>query len=88
MADNNKYIFGSYTLKQISMIEADYYVVRFDSDFHNEEGYYLFTKSQANTIYSKLTKDLASVVQRGTQKDREYASEIILGMAVEPVRYH
>lgn len=85
---DNKYVFGTYTLKQISLIESEYFVVRFDSDFFNQDGYYLFTKSQAKEIYKKLVYDLSSVVQQGIQKDREYASDIILGMIIEPVRYH
>ena len=85
---NNKYPFGTYTMKQISMIEADYYVIRFDGDYFNEDGYYLFTKSQANNIYAKLVKDLAAVVQQGIKKDREYAADIMLEMIIEPVRYH
>ena len=70
------------------MIEADYYTVRFDSDFYNSDGYYLFTKSQANKIYSGLVKDLVGVIHQGTPKDKKYAKEIMLGMIVEPVRYH
>lgn len=84
----NKYVFGTYTLKQISMIESQYFVVRFDGDYFNEDGYYLFTMPQAKEIYKKLVYDLSSVVQQGVQKDREYASDIILGMIIEPVRYH
>jgi hypothetical protein len=84
----NDYIFGTYTMKQISMIESDYYVIHFEGDFFNENGYYLFTQSQAKSIYTKLAKDLASVVQHGVQRDKVQAADLILGMTVEPVRYH
>lgn len=84
----DKSYFGTYTTKQISMIEGEYYTVRFDSDFFNEDGYYLFTKSQAKTIYDRLIKDLVVVVREGIKKDREYASDLIMEMVIEPVRYH
>lgn len=88
MKDNAAQVFGSYTLKQVSMIESEYFVIRFDGDFFNEDGYYLFTMSQAKTIYRKLVADLSSVVHEGVKKDKELASEIMLGMVIEPVRYH
>ena len=85
---NDNFYFGNYTLKQISAIESEYFVVRFDGDFFNDEGYYLFTKSQAKTLYSRLVKDLASAIHHGVKKDRELAAEIMLEMVIEPVRYH
>jgi len=36
---DNEQIFGSYTIRQVSMIEAEYFVIRFDGDFFNEDGY-------------------------------------------------
>lgn len=84
----DNFYFGSYTIKQISMIESEYFVIHFDGDFFNQEGYYLFTMSQAKKIYSGLIKDLVAVIHEGVQKDKDYAKEIMLGMIIEPVRYH
>lgn len=70
------------------MIESEYFVIRFDGDFFNEDGYYLFTFSQAKTIYRKLAADLAEVVREGIKKDKELASDMLLGLVIEPVRYH
>jgi hypothetical protein len=44
--------------------------------------------SQAKKIYSGLIKDLVAVIHEGVQKDKDYAKEIMLGMIIEPVRYH
>lgn len=85
---DNEQIFGSYTLKQVSMIESEYFVIRFDGDFFNEDGYMLFTMSQAREIHKSLVSDLSSVIKNGIPKDKLYALELILGMVIEPVRYH
>lgn len=70
------------------MIESEYFVIRFDSDFFNEDGYMLFTMLQAKAIHKSIVSDLSSVIKNGIQKDKEYALELLLGMIVEPVRYH
>jgi hypothetical protein len=85
---NNEFVFGSYTIKQVSMIESEYFVIRFDGDFFAEDGYMLFTMSQAKATYRNLVNDLSSVIKNGIQKDKEYALQLILGMVIEPVRYH
>jgi len=85
---DNEQIFGSYTIRQVSMIEAEYFVIRFDGDFFNEDGYMLFTMSQAKEIHKSLTSDLSSVIKNGIKKDKEYALQLLREMIIEPVRYH
>ena len=70
------------------MIESEYFVIRLDGDFFNEDGYMLFTMLQAKAIHKSIISDLSSVIKNGIQKDKAYALELILGLVIEPVRYH
>lgn len=77
-----------YTLEQVQEMENNFFVLQFGGDFVIQDGFYIFTKNEISKIYNNTLKDLTGVIEDGCEKDRKYALDLILGLAIKPMRLH
>lgn len=84
--NNSPYV--TYTLAEIKTLEENYFILLFGRDCFVEEDYFLFTKKEVERLYKITLKDLSGIVADGNEKDRNYALDLIAGLAIKPLRFH
>jgi hypothetical protein len=83
-----KSVYLGYTEEEVKRMENNYFVLQFGGDFVLEDSYYLFSKGEASKLYNKTLKNLISLIADGSEKDKNFALNLIGGLAIKPVRLH
>ena len=86
MAKKTAYI--GYSEEDIRKMENGFFTLQLGGDFVFEDGFYVFTKSEINRLYNKTLKYLLDIVDKGNEKDRIYALDLISKLIVLPMRLH
>lgn len=80
--------YRGYTVEEVAKMENGYWNLQFGGDFIIEGDYFLFTKAEVSKLYKKYLKDLADIIEDGSEKDRKYALDLIATMSVKQMRLH
>ena len=84
----DKYPFVGYTQEEVKRMEENYFVLQLGGDFVLEDDYYLFTKGEVSKLHKNMLKKLNDIIKDGNEKDRNYALDLICGLAIKPMRLH
>lgn len=84
----NRSAYLGYTEEEVNRMEQNYFVLQLGGDFVLEDNYYLFTKNEASRLYNSTLKNLMGLISDGSEKDKNFALDLIVGLAIKPVRLH
>ena len=83
-----KFPYVSVTEKELRDMERNSYVIFLGGDFLVYDGYNSFSKKEVEAIYEETLNDILSVIDKGEEKDRQYALKVLGTLRIAPMRMH
>jgi hypothetical protein len=84
----NKSPYIGYSEEEVKKMEMESYLLQFGGDFILEDKYYLFNKKDISKLYKKTLKRVTDIVNSGSEKDKKFALDLLLGLVIVPMRLH